>query len=128
MAFGHVTEVLTTIFSFRFWLTLISSIFLLINLMNSLTSSSRSGPLILMYFIEGESLVTSLTFGSKFLKQSYRMLAQREDSSPLVNLSVSLFASLFNDESMLLSVAFFLSSSLLDLSLKSFFYDQNNFW
>ena len=66
MAFGHVTEMLTAKFSFYFQLTLNSSIYLLINLINSLTYSSRPMPLILMYFIEGKSLLISQTFDQNF--------------------------------------------------------------
>ena len=65
MAFGHVTEMLTAKFSFYFQLTLNSSIFLLINLMVSLTIS-RPVPLILMYFREGKSLLISQTFDQNF--------------------------------------------------------------
>ena len=65
MAFGHVTEMLTAKFSFYFQLTLNSSIFLLINLMVSLTIS-RPVPLILMYFRERKSLLISQTFDQNF--------------------------------------------------------------
>ena len=57
-----------------------------------------------------------LPFFSKFCKQLFKMSAQRGDSIPSSKLSV---LSLLSDVIKLLSLAFFVSSSSFDLSLKS---------
>ena len=92
--------------------------FSLINFIASFTSLSCLVPLIWASFVVVESRCISLTFLSKFFRQSYNIDAHLGESIPSAKTSVS---SWFSDKSKLFSLLFFRSSPSFDLSLRSLF-------